>query len=97
MKTYKSSRFLAGLYLTKVVFPDRLEINENKICITKRKWFGLIADTESLSMERMASVRVKNGLFSAKVFIETMGGAKEDFVIERLWKGAARKIKADLE
>ena len=97
MKTYKSSRFLAGLYITKVVFPDRLEINENKICITKRRWFGLIVDTESLSLERVASVRVKNGLFSAKVFIETMGGAKQDFVIDRLWKKQAKQIKADLE
>ena len=97
MKTYKSSRLLAGLYLTKVVFPDRLEVSENKICITKRKWFGLIADTESISLERVASVRVKNGFVSAKVFIETMGGAKQDFVIDRLWKGTAKEIAARLD
>lgn len=89
---YKSSRLLAGLRLTKVLFPDKIEVQGDRALITKKRWLGLITDDESIVIERLASVRVKRGLISAKIIIETMGGAKQDIIIERLWRNTAKKI-----
>lgn len=92
MMTYKSSRLLAGLRLTKALFPDKIEVIGGQALITKKRWLGLITDDESIVIERLASVTVKRSLISAKIIIETMGGAKQDIVIERLWRGTAKKI-----
>ena len=93
---YKSSRMLA-LTTTKMLFPDRLEIKKDKVIITKRRWLGLMKDEETIRIDRIASIRMKGGLLSGKVIIETTGGAKTDLIMSRMWKKKARKLANELE
>ena len=97
MKTFKSSRLLAGLYLTKVIFRDRIIIDDTYVTIKKRKWFGLMLDEEQVKIKNIASVRVTTGFFSSRVRVETLGGASEDLYIHRVWKRTALKIKHEIQ
>ncbi len=94
---YKSSRLFASLSPTKIIFPDTIELDKDRLRVIKKRWFGLTGDEEEISYDRIASSRLKKGVFTATVAIETSGGSKDDITIKALWKKDAESLKSQLE
>lgn len=89
----RQSKFLAmfGLSITKVLMPDTLIAGNGYINIKKKKWLGLKDETENIKIEKVASVRLKNGFFWSDIVVETSGGASRDFKIKGVGKRKAKK------
>lgn len=89
--TFRGSRWLAK-GVTKLIIPDKLELKDDKVIITRRAWFGLKVDEDEIRLERIASVRIKRGFITGKVIIETAGGSMMDLEFSRIWKWQAKRI-----
>ena len=96
MKEFKCSRLFTGLSPTKLLFPDRIQLHQDKAIIIKRKWFGLTTDEEEIKYSRIASTRTKKGVFTATLIIETSGGSKDDLKVGPFLKAAAKEIHGEL-
>ena len=81
MRTFTASRLAAD-----VLFPDRIEIDDNKIVYYK----GAIIGYSSTVVQRasISSVRIDSRILFADLIIETSGGKK--IIVEGLLKGEAR-------
>jgi len=89
--TFRGSRLLARS-VTRTILPDKLEIKDGKVHITRRAWFGLKTDEDEIRLKRIASVRVKRGILTGKIIIETSGGGIPELEFSRIWKWQAKKI-----
>lgn len=85
-KRYASSRLTSGNFL----FPDEVTVAEDGIHFVKHRIFG--SDEEIITYGKIASVKLKSGIFFADITIETTGGSQPIF-INGLMKGAAQEIK----
>lgn len=72
-----------------VVFPDIMEIGDDRVLVTKCYVFG--HRTNTIFKDNIASVSLREGVFFADVRIETTGGAT--FCSEGFRKLDARKIE----
>jgi len=79
-----------GKGFTKFFIPDSLILENGYINIIKKKWLGLKDNTESIKLEKVASIRLKNGLFWSDIIIETAGGASTDFKLTGVSKKKAK-------
>ena len=90
---YKASRFWGGmLSWTKVFMPDTIEILEDRIVVTKKKFFGLTSTQEEIKFTKIASVRLAKGFFTGHVIIETSGGASTDLSVRNFKKSVAVEV-----
>lgn len=92
---YRASRWGGLLSWTKMLMPDTIEVAD-RLTVVKRKFFGLSNTTEELNFSKVASVRVKNGLFFSDIIIETAGGATSDIVIRTLKKKVAKVCAGEI-
>jgi hypothetical protein len=67
-ETFKTSRWTRGNFL----FPTFIEVTETAVTRRKRSWFR--KDEISISISKVASVRIKTGLFWSDILIESSGG-----------------------
>ena len=88
----KSSRLFASLSPTKIIFPDTIKLENDRLVVIKKRWLGLTGDEEEIKYERIASTRLKKGIFTATLAIETSGGSKNDLAIKAIWKKDAVKL-----
>lgn len=72
-----------------VVFPDIMEIGDDRVLVTKCYVFG--HRTNTIFKDNIASVSLREGVFFADVRIETTGGAT--YYSEGFRKSDARKIE----
>ncbi len=89
---FQASRFWSMKSWTKLLMPDSIEILDTRIIVTKKKWFGLSSTEEEITYKKIASVRLKKGVFTGTIIIETLGGATEDLSIKNFKKKVAVKI-----
>lgn len=94
---FRSSRLLVGLSPTKLIFPDKIELESDRLRVTKKKWFGLTGAEEEIKYERIASTRLKKGVLSATIAIETSGGSKEDLHLKSLRKKDGRELNKTIK
>ena len=81
--------------LTALFFPPVLTVTGAEVRIQKWSFWGLRTYRQSLSTERIASVRFLKGIFWGGIVIETYGGSSADLVITGLRKNEAQDT-ADL-
>ena len=77
---------------TKWFFPPTISFDGGEVRIQRKSLFGLMSTDERIKLDRIASVRLAQGLLTAAVVIETMGGAQTDFRMACLPKGDARRF-----
>ncbi|MCX7015648.1 MAG: hypothetical protein NTW86_24365 [Candidatus Sumerlaeota bacterium] len=82
---------------TAVFFPPELTITRTEARIHKWSLFGLRANRQRISLERIASVRYQKGIFWGAVIVETFGGTTGDLVISGLSNQDARETALLLE
>jgi hypothetical protein len=87
---FQASRWTKGNFL----FPTVIEISERSVLRRKRSWFS--KDEESISIVKVASVRIKTGIFWADISIESSGGT-EPIQSHGHRKADARRIKELIE
>lgn len=93
----RASRILTGWNSpTKFLMPDFMEIQEDRVRILQREWMGLRREEEVIAIERIASIRLHEGLLKATVILETFGGSKDDLRISSVSKWRARKFRDKL-
>ncbi|AOM84390.1 hypothetical protein BBEV_3073 [Salisediminibacterium beveridgei] len=80
-----------------MIFPDRVELSNSAVLVTKKKFFGLTSTSEEVSYKRIASVRLNKGLISGNVVIETAGGSVNDIEVKGFKKKVASKLQARLK
>jgi hypothetical protein len=85
-KHYQSSRLTSG----NLLFPDEVTVADDGIHFLKRRLFG--SDEEIITYRKIASVKLKTGIFFADLTLETTGGSQPIF-INGLAKNDAREIK----
>lgn len=86
---FRASRIAGLTRWTKPIFPDKLTVTEERVYVVKRKWMGLAKDTGEVSMHRVASVRLEQGVIWARVTVETFGGAASDLYVDWMRRGRA--------
>jgi hypothetical protein len=89
-EAFIASRWTRGNHL----FPTQLEVNETAVVRRKRAWFTV--DEETMHLQRIASVRIRTGIFFADLLIESTGGS------DPIWshghhKSDAQRVKALVE
>ena len=92
MMVVRASRLAGMTAWTKLLIPDTMVITNKDITVTKRKFLGLSNTEENVSLDRIASVRVVNGVIFSGLVLETTGGAVSDVTIGGLPKGVARQV-----
>lgn len=65
---FKASRWTRGNFL----FPTCIEVSDKAVTRHKRSWFS--RDEISISISKVASVRIKTGLLWSDILIESSGG-----------------------
>jgi hypothetical protein len=94
----KSSRILTGWNSpTKFLMPDELELLEDRVKFRNREWLGLKREEESIHIDRIASIRIREGLLKSTVVLETFGGANADLDIHGVSKSSARAFREALQ
>jgi len=93
MSRYVASRFI----LKQLIFPQNVFIEELHVR-TRKRHFPLfwIVNEQSISLSKVASIKLNKGLFFSDVIIENSGG-DYPIRIEGLSNGAARRFRHDLE
>lgn len=90
----KASRIMTGWKSpTKFLMPDQMKLEDDRVTILQREWLGLRREEEVIAVERIASIRLQEGLLKATVILETFGGAKGDLRIGSISKGKARAFR----
>ena len=80
---------LFGLRPTKLLFPDKMVMDDKHVTITRRKWLGLGKSENEVLISKIASVRLDNGILNATAICETQGGANVNVGVNVLPKGKA--------
>lgn len=65
---FKASRWTNGNHL----FPTVIEVTDRAVLRRKRSWFSM--DEMSITIQKVASVHIKTGLFWSTITIESSGG-----------------------
>jgi hypothetical protein len=65
---FKASRWTKGNHL----FPTTIEVTDKAVVRHKRSWFS--KDDMSISIQKVASVHIKTGVFWSEILIESSGG-----------------------
>jgi hypothetical protein len=90
----RASRILTGWRsFTKFIMPDEMELLSDRVKIRQREWLGLKKEEESILIERIASIRLKEGLIKATVILETFGGSTGDLRMSSISKREARAFR----
>jgi uncharacterized protein UPF0547 len=76
------------------IFPVKIEITPMQVIKVKRSLFS--SDEESISINKVASVRIKKGLLWSDIWIESSGGSDPIFSHGH-HKGDAQRIKELIE
>ncbi|ADH97807.1 PH domain-containing protein [Salisediminibacterium selenitireducens] len=96
-RVYKTSRARAGiLSWTKLFHPDEVRLDERSVKVEKKNMMGLKGSSDEVTYDRIASVRLSQGLVSGDIVIETSGGSEADLEIRGFRKEVAEKLKDDL-
>ena len=93
---FKQSRLFA-MSITKLIFPDTIELTGDRVRVTKKRLLGITGDEEEILYTRIASTRTKRSIFTATVIIETSGGSKQDLYVKAIWKKQAKELKNQIE
>ena len=93
MSRYVASRFI----LKQLIFPQNIFIEEFHVR-TRKRHFPLfwIVNEQSISLSKVASIKLHKGLIFSDVIIENSGG-DYPIRIEGLTNGTARRFRHDLE
>ncbi len=93
MSRYVASRFI----LKHLIFPQEVRIEDYHVR-TKKRLFPLfwIVNEQSISLSKVASIKLHKGLVFSDVIIENSGG-DYPIRIEGLYNSTARRFRADLE
>jgi D-glycero-beta-D-manno-heptose 1-phosphate adenylyltransferase len=67
-ETFKASRWTSGNHL----FPTVIEVTDKAVVRRKHSWFS--KDEMSFSIQKVASVHIKTGVFCSQILIESSGG-----------------------
>jgi hypothetical protein len=67
-ETFQASRWTRGNRL----FPTYIEVNDKAVTRRQRSWFS--RDEMSISISKVASVRIKTGMIWSEILIESSGG-----------------------
>lgn len=89
-ETFTASRWTRG----NLLFPTRIEISELAVMRRKRSWFRV--EEESITIHKVASVRITTGLIWSDISIESSGGS-EPLQSHGHTKSDAQRIKALIE
>ncbi|HWD19512.1 MAG TPA: hypothetical protein VHB20_09540 [Verrucomicrobiae bacterium] len=90
IETFQASRWTKG----NLLFPTVIEVSERAVLRRKRSWFS--KDEESISIQKVASVRIKTGLVWSDIRIESSGGT-DPIESHGHRKGDAQRIKELIE
>lgn len=89
-ESFTASRWTGGNRL----FPTRIEITDKAVIRRKRSW--LSSEEMSISLFKVASVRIKTGLVWSEIDIESTGGS-DSITSHGHKKADARRIKQLIE
>jgi hypothetical protein len=87
---FKASRWTRGNFL----FPTSIEVSDKAVVRRKRSWFNV--DEISISIHKVASVRILTGMIWSEIRIESSGGS-DPLTSRGHTKGDARRIKELIE
>lgn len=90
IETFKASRWTKGNHL----FPTVIEVSNLSVMRRKRSWFR--KDEESITIMKVASVRIVTGVMWSDISIESSGGT-EPIQSHGHRKADARRIKELIE
>ena len=82
--------------LTKLMYPDRIAFENDKVTVTKYSLLGLGKSEEVVPTSRISSVRIASGVFNSTIVVETQGGARSDMWVETLPKGPATALASEI-
>jgi len=66
---FTASRLTSG----NLLFPVRIEVNQNRVTRIKRRLFG--SSEESIAIQKVASVNIQTGLVWSDIRIDSAGGS----------------------
>jgi len=89
-ESFTASRWTTGNHL----FPTRIEVTDKAVVRHKRSWFS--KDEMSFSIQKVASVHIKTGIFWSEILIESSGGT-DPLTSNGHYKSDARRIKELIE
>jgi len=89
-ETFQASRWTSGNHL----FPTIIEVSDRAVMKRKRSWFS--SDEMSISVQKVASVHIRTGMFWSTIIIESSGGT-DPLASHGHRKDDARRIKELLE
>jgi DNA primase catalytic subunit len=89
-ETFRASRWTGGNHL----FPTLIEVTEKSVMRRKRSWFTV--DEMSITVQKVASIHIKTGLFWSNILIESSGGS-DPLSSHGHTKSDARRIKELIE
>ena len=90
VETFQASRWTSGNHL----FPTVIEVTDRAVMRRKRSWFS--RDEMSISVQKVASVHIRTGVFWSTIVIESSGGS-DPLTSHGHRKTDARRIKDLLE
>ena len=82
--------------LTKLLYPDRISLENGQATVTKYSLFGLGRNEEVVSTSRISSIRIGSGILNSTIVVETRGGAASDMWVETLPKGPATVLANEI-
>jgi rfaE bifunctional protein nucleotidyltransferase chain/domain len=89
-ETFIASRWTTGNHL----FPTVIEVTDRAVVRHKRSWFS--KDDISVSIQKVASVHIKTGIFWSQILIESSGGT-DPLASHGHYKSDALRIKELIE
>ncbi len=89
---FKASRFWGGMFSwTKLIMPDTITVQNDKIVVNKKTYFGLKGTEEEIPLAKVASIRLEKGFFTGHVKVETAGGSVADLKVKNFSKKKAKE------
>ena len=85
-----------GLRPTKLLFPDRMAMDQRRITITRRTWLGLRKSENEILIAKVASVQLDNGILNSTVLCETQGGSNINVGLSVVPRNKAKGFAAEL-
>lgn len=82
--------------LTKLLYPDRISLENGQVTVTKYSLFGLGSNEEVVSAATISSIRIGSGILNSTIVVETQGGASSDMWVETLPKGPATVLAKEI-
>ena len=89
-RVFTASRLTSG----NLLFPVRIEVNQNRVTRIKPRLFG--SNEESIAISKVASVNIQTGLIWSNIRIDSAGGSNP-IVSHGHRKGDARAIRDLIE